>query len=225
MAKQFMLSSKHLAIDKANSSTILAVSLAVFIVVFSLVASKSLLNQRAYQAKVIGKKEVALRQLDDNVKEVDRLMIAYQEFAGDITNALGGNPTGNAERDGENPRIVLDALPSQYDFPAVATSMSKLVADNGFSLQAISGIDDEVNQAEKQSSENPEPVEMPFNVEATIAGTDGLRFMQLFERSIRPIQVQKLTLSGQGGQLKASVTAKTYFQPQKNLDIKSETVK
>lgn len=224
MAK-VQISAKRIAIDKANTSILIAVGLSTFIVVFSLIASKALLSQRSYQAKVIGQKETALKQLKTNVKEAEKLDISYQEFNGATTNVLGGNPKGPGDKDGENPRIVLDALPSKYDFPALTTSISKLVSGNGFQLTAVTGTDDEVNQLANQSSESPAPIDMPFTFESKLGANDGKRFMELFERSIRLIQVQKLSITGQEGQLQILVTAKTYYQPAKNLDIKNEVVK
>lgn len=225
MAKTPHLSTKHLAIDKANTSVVIAVSIAAFLIVFCAMASKSLLTQRSYQAKVIAKKETALKQLDTNINEVERLLISYKEFSGATQNVLGGNPKGNADRDGENPRIILDALPSKYDFPAVATSLDKLITGNGFQVKTITGIDDEVNQSANQSSGSPQFIEMPFTFEAIIGNADAKKFMELFERSIRPIQVQKLSVVGKEGSLETTVTAKTYFQPTRNLNIKSEVVK
>lgn len=225
MAKGAQLSAKRIAIDKANTTVVIAVGVAAFIVVFSLIASKALLAQRSYQAKVITKKETALKQLKTNIKEADKLMVAYQEFTGSPVNVLGGNPKGTGDKDGENPRIVLDALPSKYDFPALATSVNKVVVDNGFQVEGISGIDDEVNQSANQSSDTPAPVDMPFILNATIGVSDGKRFMELFERSIRPIQVQKMSIVGQKDKLEVTVTGKTYYQPAKNLNIKNEVVK
>jgi len=219
------LSAKRIAIDKANTAVVIAVGIAAFVVVFSLVACRALLAQRSYQSKVIDKKEVALKQLKTNVKEADKLLISYQEFSSATTNVLGGNPKGTGDKDGENPRIVLDALPSQYDFPALATSINKLITSNGFQVETIAGTDDEANQANAKASDNPTAVDMPFSVESKqIAATDGKRFLELFERSIRPIQVSKITISGQDGSLKISLKAKTYYQAGKSLDIKSEVV-
>lgn len=219
------LSAKRIAIDKANTSVVVAVGIAAFIVVFSIVASKALLSQRSYQSKVIDKKETALTQLETNVKEADELFVSYQEFSEATTNVLGGNPKGNGDKDGENKRLVLDALPSKYDFPALATSINKLISSNGFQVESITGTDDETNQSSAQTSDTPVAVDMPFAIETKqVAASDGKRFLELFERSIRPIQVQKITISGQEGSLKISLKAKTYYQPGKSLEIKTETV-
>ena len=68
-------------------------------------------------------------------------------------------------------------------------------------------------------------MEIPFSIEVPVANDTAKGLIQLFERSIRPIQVQKLSISGQKGQLKLTLTAKTFYQPEKNLNIKTEVVR
>lgn len=219
------LSTKRLAIDKAYATTLIAISVTTFIVMFSLVASKALYSQMRYQSKVSSKKETALQTLKSNLQTSDQLITSYEAFANETTNALGGNPRGDGPNDGDNPRLVLDALPSKYDFPALTTSIEKLLNDRGFSLTSITGNDDEVAQSAQDSSANPQPIEMPFSVEVTTSDSRVKQLMQLFEKSIRPIQVHQLALQSQNGQLKATVTAKTFYQPEKSLNVKSEVVK
>jgi hypothetical protein len=223
MAKGF--STKKLAIDKANATIVLAVAITTFLTVFSLVASKALYSQMRYQSKVSSKKEQALKTLQGNLETADQLTTAYKAFSEETVNVLGGNPSGDADRDGDNPRIILDALPSKYDFPALTTSVEKLLKDNGFSITTISGSDDEITQSAIESAEDPQVIDMPFSVEVTTTDQRGKNLMQLFEKSIRPMQIEKLVLSSQSGQLKATITAKTYFQPEKSLNVKSEVVK
>jgi hypothetical protein len=225
MAKKQLLSTKRLAIDKANATLMISLGIAAFIVVFSLVASKSLLDQRSYQSKVISKKKIARTQLDADLKAVDTLNISYQAFAQSSPNVIGGDPNGSGDRDGENARIVLDALPSKYDFPALATSIDKLLKSNQYVLTNIVGTDDEVVQSAAQSSGTPAPVEMPFSVDVTTTSSSVKSLMNLFEHSIRPMQVQKMNITGQSDQLKVTINAKTFFQPEKKLDIKDEVVK
>lgn len=219
------LSTKRIAIDKANASLIVIVAVSAFVVMFSLVASKALLDQRAYQGKVISKKELARDTLQQNISAVDTLNTSYQEFANAEVNVLGGNPEGKGDRDGENPRIVLDALPSNYDFPALTTSIEKLLKDNNFRLSNITGTDDEVAQAANTSSEAPTPIEIPFTVEAIVPSNGAQHMVELFERSIRPFHIRKLELTEQDGKLQITLTGKTFFQPGKSLNVKSEVVK
>lgn len=218
-------SMKRIAIDKANTSLILVITISIFVVVFSLVASKALYGQMRYQSRVIGEKEATVKLILKNKQEVERLSTSYTEFSSEITNAIGGNPKGAGDRDGENSRIILDALPSQYDYPALITSLNKLAQTGGFTLTSLTGTDDEVNQATNNSSSSPASIEMPFSLEASIAQTDGVKFLQLFEKSIRPIQISKVSIQGADSSLKVSIQAKTYFQPEKKLNITDEVVK
>ncbi len=219
------VSKKQLAIDKANATLFIAVAVAAFVVTFSVVASKVLLDQRAYQARVISKKEQARDTLEKNITTAEALNTSYQEFANSSVNVLGGNPSGNGDKDGPNPRIVLDALPSEYDFPALATSVEKLLKSNNFTLTDITGTDDEASQASNSQATTPVPVEMPITVESKVNASEAKRLVQLFERSIRPFQIQKLELTQQNDNLTVKLTAKSYFQPGKSLNVKYETVK
>lgn len=245
--KKMNLSSKRLAIDKSNATMVVQISIAAFISVFCLVSIHSLLSQRAYQAEVESKKQVALQQLQSNIESADQLIAAYTEFAESPQNVLGGNPSGNGDRDGDNPRIVLDALPSVYDFPALATSIEKMLNDNNIIIDNISGTDEELSQSGAQtdsetesdldaeldsetslgveSSGSPQAVEMPFVVEASTSESGARSFLSLFERSIRPIQIQKISIDGEDSQLKFTVEAKSYYQPEKGLKIGEETIR
>ena len=223
--KRPQLSVKRIAMEKTNATLILIITASIFIVVFSLVASKTLYAQMKYQSRVIDKKETTLEQIETNKKEVVSLNRAYQEFSSEITNVIGGNPQGSGDRDGESARIILDALPSKYDYPALITSLNKLVQTGGFQVTAIAGADDELNQATNNSSSAPQPVEMAFSLEASIIPTEGVKFLQLFEKSIRPIVISKINIQGKDSAIDINIDAKTYFQPEKKLNITEEVVK
>lgn len=217
---------KRLAIDKANARLIIIISLTVFVVVFCIVAIKALWTQRAYQSRVISAKTKTLKDVESNQKAVEKLNVSYQEFASQSTNILGGNPKGTGDRDGENARIVLDALPSSYDYPALVSSLNKLAQLNGFKLDIITGTDDEINQSKNSGSTSPAPIEIPFTLSASnIQSADGTKFLQMFEKSIRPMKISKVNITGQGATIKILVEAKTYFQPEKKLNIKEVTIR
>ncbi len=216
---------KRLAINKANTSLIVIIAISVFVIIFSLVANKALFSQMKYQAKVISKKQKTLNLIEANQKEVETLNQSYKEFSSQVPNIIGGNPTGDGDRDGENARIILDALPSKYDYPALLTGLNKLVQSGGYKLTSITGTDDEITQGTSSNSSAPQPVDMPFSLEAIIPQSDGGKFLQLFERSIRPIQIGRVTIQGKSDNLSITIQAKTYFQPEKKLNIKEEIVR
>jgi hypothetical protein len=217
-------SAKRVQIDKANARIVVIIAGASALVILSLVASKALLSQRAYQSRVIAEKTKALGQLKSNADAVQKLVISYSAFVGSLDNVLGGNSTGTGDRDGDNAKIVLDALPSKYDFPALATSLEKILTSSNYKIDAITGTDDEVRQ-QNTTTPSPAPVEIPFQI--TVSGNYGSikDLLAILERSIRPIQIQTLEFSGNDNNLRATITAKTFYQPAKDLTITTKEVK
>lgn len=219
------MSFRKIQIDKANTHIVSYIAAATFIIIFSILTCRSLLTQRAYQSKVISAKEKAAKQLESNVAATKDLVSAYTAFVGGPTNVLGGNPAGTGDKDGDNAKIILDALPSRYDFPALATSLDKILSAQSFNVNSITGSDDELNQQNIDSA-NPAPIEIPFQVSVSGDYNSMQDFVKTLERSIRPIQIQSLDLSGGSGVIQASVRALTFYQPAKALDVnKTEEVR
>ncbi|MBL8121291.1 hypothetical protein JNM87_00890 [Candidatus Saccharibacteria bacterium] len=214
-----MPSAKRVLIDKANSTVVIVVSIAAFLTVFSAVATKAFISQAAYQNRLIDSKRKALTQLQNDLKAVDQLKTSYYDFTGRPQNAIGGNPLGADTKDGTNAKIVLDALPSKYDFPALTTSLEYLLSTQGVKINSISGTDDEVAQGSNESSPTPEPIAMPFQLSVT-GDYDRIKgVIDVFEKSIRPIQLKKIDVSGRQDNISLSIDAQTYYQPAKSLNI------
>lgn len=216
MASKFDLRSsiKHLQIDKANSRALISITATVAVVVFCLVAAQALVKQMNYQNKVIGLRNKANKQLVANIKSTDALAKSYQTFESASESVIG-----TADK---NSIIVLDALPSKYDFPALATSLSGIIIGAGSKVISITGTDDEANAA--QDSTNPSPIEIPFEFSASGDLTTIQKLIIDMERSIRPFQITALKISGDGSNIQADVTSKTYYQPEKKLDITQTVV-
>lgn len=215
-------STKRLQINQANTQMVVLVAIAAFITTFSLVASQSLLSKRSYQGKVIAEKEKAVQQLIDNKEAVSSLATAYQEFMGRSQNIIGGNPTGTGDRDGDNAKIVLDALPSKYDFPAVTSSLEKIVSQEGIKLESIAGADDEV--AQKADKSHADPVEIPFDFTAVGTYASMQTLLRSLELSIRPFEIVKISIKGSDAETTMALTAKTYYLPAKSLSITKKVV-
>lgn len=218
---QKAFSAKKIQIDKANYVIVLVMSIACFVTIFSLVASKSLLEQRSYQARVIDKKEAARDVLEANLKTRDQLVTKYKVFVENPTNAIGGSSTGKAEKDGDNAVLILDSLPSQYDFPAVATSIEKLALTSLMDIKNISGTDNEIEQS-GANTDSSVAVEIPFDltVEGETAQLQSL--LVLMDRSIRPFAVRKMTITASGTRLNALISGVTFYQPEKTLQERTE---
>lgn len=202
---------------------VIATSVAAFVLVFTLVAGKTMLSQLGYQNKVISAKKDALLRIESNLQAVDTLKNSYQEFVSENPNVLGGNPDGNGGQDGNNAKLVLDALPSKYDFPALTTSLESLIVGQNLQILGISGTDEEVSQ-QQQTGVDPTPIAMPFQLQVNGAYASVQTFTDALLRSIRPFQIQSIELSGDESSMSATIAAQTFYQPGKNLTIKEEVV-
>jgi Tfp pilus assembly protein PilO len=216
---------KQVQIDKANIRIFAAIAATVFVVVFCAVATKTLVSRQSYQGKVISAREKARDQLKENIQAANQLTESYKTFVADTPNVIEGNPAGSGERDGDNAKIVLDALPSVYDFPALTSSLEKLITNEGLKIGSITGTDDEVNQS-GQTSNEPVVVEMPFTVSVNGTYQNINNLVLQFEKSIRPFNVTKFVFAGgENGTVDLTIDAKSFYQPAKNLEVKKETVK
>jgi len=204
---------------------VIATTAAAFVLVFALVSGKSLIGQMAYQNRVISHKKTALTQLKADLEARDSLQRSYNSFVAENPNSIGGNPDGTGEEDGDNATLILDALPSYYDFPALTTSLEKITSGQSMSILGITGIDQEATEGANQSSPTPQAVAMPFEVEVSGSYQSVQTLTDVFQKSIRPFQIQTMQLSGDEGSMTADINAQTFYQPGKSLNIKSEVVK
>jgi hypothetical protein len=221
---------KKALIEKANSTVVVVTSLAAFIVVFSLVASKLLVGQLSYQSRVINAKSAALDQLKSDNTNAHDLISAYQGFVGGTTNILGGNPSGVGDQDGNNAKIILDALPDHYDFPALDATLEKILTGQTsqkppvvVTVNSINGSDNEVTQ--DVPNVGSAPVAMPFQINVTGDYTNIKNLINVFQHSIRPFQILSLQLSGSQSAMTLDMSAQTYYQPASTFTIKTKVVK
>jgi hypothetical protein len=149
---------KHVQIDHANNTMLYVVAAAAIITVFSLISAKSLLSESAYQHKVLKARNDAIKKLKKNVEQAKTLKQHYDLFESQNPNIIGGRggvdmanaiakgvTNGNVTigtqtvalgaQDGDNAKVVLDALPTIYDFPALISSIEKWVILRGPSVR------------------------------------------------------------------------------------------
>lgn len=215
---------KRTLITKANRNVVIATAAAAFVLIFALVAGRDMVTQIAYQQRVIDAKKDALATAQADLEALDSLEQSYRQFVSANPNVLAGNRDGSGELDGDNARLVLDALPSKYDFPALTSSLEELILQQGMQIRAISGTDQEAEQGGREATADPMPVEMPFQVQANGSYSAVQVMIDAFLRSIRPFHVQRMELSGGESSMTLTVNAQTYYQPEKALTITEEVV-
>ncbi len=224
MANQPLFSSKRLAIVKTNGKMVSMISVASFVTIFSLMAAKSVFSQISYQSRVIAADQQTNRQLSSDISSANKLVSSYKSFVSQPTNVIGGNSQTTGGNNGDNAKIILDALPSQYDFPALATSLENIL--NSVNVQGdISGTDQQLTQQTNQSSTSPQAVAMPFNVDTkSISYSSAQQLIDRLESSIRPIQIDSLQMTGGSNNMTVSISAHTYYQPAKKISITTKVI-
>jgi Tfp pilus assembly protein PilO len=209
------LSGKRVLVDKANTTVIISAAIAAALVVFSLFASIALIKKIGYQNDVINLRKQANEQLITNLDSTNQLVNSYEAFDNTPESVIG-TPDKNS-------KIILDALPSKYDLPALVASLDGIITGAGLTVESITGVDEELSAA--QSSITPTPVPIPFEFSAK-GGYDGVQKLIIdLQRSIRPFKINSFDITvDESGVITAKVSGETAYQPAKELGIQELTV-
>lgn len=214
---------KHEIISKDSTRIVTIVALSVFVVVFCGFAIRTLLSQSFYHGRVIGEKEKTYKQLQANEKALAELKQEYDAFVNSSENILQGNPNGTGLIDGNNAKIVLDALPGKYDYPALASSFEKILVDGGYEVDSLGGSED--TSIVSAATASATPIEIPYTFSVTAPYAQTFNLLKVLERSIRPMHVDRLGIQLQAdGLLRTQVTLHTYFTQQKAYELGSKEV-
>jgi hypothetical protein len=218
---------KRVAISKANAQMVAVLAVASFVTVFCLFAAKAVWSNNSYQSRVVTKKELALNTLKKNIETFDDLSKHYSAFNETPTNLIGGVNNGTGDNDGSNSKLILDALPSNYDFPALTSSLEKILNDSKLKITTITGTDDQLNQeGTPAATAKIQPVAIPFSFTVGETNYNAVRdLIKKLERSIRPIQIDNIDASGGGNNMTVTINGHTYFQPATKFSVTKETVK
>jgi hypothetical protein len=209
---------KHVQIDKSQSTMLAIVAAAVVLTIFCLFGTKALISKGLYQRRVLGARHQVVKQLQTNVGSANTLFTQYKVFADQNPNLLGGSTTGSGNLDGDNPRLVLDALPSTYDAPALATSLEKVIIGRGVTINSIDVTDDPATYPDTAQA-TPKVLSVTFSFIGTTNFIQAKQLLQDFERSIRPFDLNNLEIEGTDINLKLTVGMTTYYQPAKSLNL------
>lgn len=224
------ITSKKLQINKAQSTIIIILASTVALSIFCLVSAKQLWSQAGFQRQVINAKRDAANALKADVMAAGQLTNRYNTIFNNPSstrNVLSGKNTASTQAqppDGDNARIVLDALPTGYDFPALISSLTKILNDNHIINPGISG-SDQATTADDTPSAEPEPVPIQLTISGTGNASSVKRLIRDLERSIRPFDITNLQLRGSDAVMSVSINLKTYYQPAKSLTIGTKVIK
>lgn len=199
--------SKRDKISQASSTVFITVAIAAVIVMFCLISMKFLWTRMGYNSRVISAKSEAKNQLNENNKNLDTLKGEFEDLNTSATT---------------NSKVILHALPPVYDYPALASYMESLAQQSGVSMPGSVGQD--ISASAVKSSIVSSPVEIPLAIEVNGTYDAVVQFIKNSELSIRPIHINDVEYSGTSNQIKAVITATTYYQPVRDLGVGKKEV-
>lgn len=193
-------------------ASILVVTIAVlFIYVF---------KQFSFNNTVISKETTAVRTLKENTR-------AYSELKKKIDDLAANSDLASARtnQQGDNLQVITDALATTSDASTFAASLQNIIAPrSGISLESVSiPFGDEASatgtEGETETKTESSPIELDYQVEAIGNYQSISTFLENLERTIRPVSVRSLELSGSDSILRAQISLVTYYQPVKDIKI------
>ncbi len=220
-------SKENIKFDKSGSNLYLIIIICVVVTTFSLTSTKALIDQASYQRRVIGARQATVKQLRDNLQAAKSLSDQYSVFNGGTTNVIGGKNSSDPNvlpPDGDNARIVLNALPSNYDFPALISSMAKILADDQIGSPSVGG-NDQSAQIDTNPRDTTAPIAIPLTVNGTATYQAIRKLVNDLERSTRPYDIISLQLRGSNDNMAFALEMNTYFQPAKKLNLSDKEVR
>lgn len=221
------ISTLSIKFDKSNSNLYLIIIVSVVVTIFSLTSTKALLDQASYQRRVINARQATVKQLRANLQDAKSLVEQYAIFNSGTANAIGGKNSSDPNvvpPDGDNARIILNALPSNYDFPALISSMAKILADDQIGTPSVGGNDQSV-QIDSSPQADTSPIAIPLTIGGTSDYSSVQKLVRDLERSTRPFDITSLQLHGSNSNMSLSLEVNTYFQPAKKLNLSDKEVK
>jgi hypothetical protein len=222
---------KRQQIASANRTMFAWVAIASVIVGAAAVAAIFLAQKGWFNERVLAEKMNTESVLQKNLKIIDGLK--------DEVRVMN---TNQALRDSMAPgetqpiQVVLDALPADANSSAFGASLqSKFLTDpalqiEALNIDAVAGVEVKSSSAGSKTTSRSKTAsyQVPFNftVTADTANVNALKDLLLrLERSIRAIDVTKLTIEGQGNRISMTVDGNAFYEPAKTVELKDKTLK
>ncbi|HUC95908.1 MAG TPA: type 4a pilus biogenesis protein PilO [Candidatus Saccharimonadia bacterium] len=220
MPKKIQLK-KQIHLDKDKTKTAVYLAVASFLFIFGVVSSKALLGLYAYQNRVISAQKTTLSNINTDQQTANGIVSEYENFVNTQTNILGGPKVGTTANSGDNAKVILDALPQTYDFPALLSSMQVLLNIPGITIDSLSGTD--VGSSASQQTATPTLMPISFSISGSYISIENA--LLAIQHSIRPIKIDTLAFSGSDSNLTMTITADTYYyDPPSGLVTTTETI-
>lgn len=172
----------------------------VVVVVIAIFALRGLYGKLTLNNELLSKKRAAQTQLTDNLEALDSLKDQYASL-------------------GTKKKLILDALPTSPDFPAIVSMMENLSKNAAVALQSVTPSESE------SAEETTGPIEYEFS--ATVSGgyESFKSFLKNVELSLRPLAITTMKINGTADLLTVEMTLVTYYQKEFDPSLKTVPLK
>ena len=219
---------KRTQIAKANRTMFLWVSIVSVILGVALVASIFLVQKIVFNEKVLAEKAKTVSTLEKNNVNIKKL---EENIRALDTNADLSKVKVNS--DDQAIQVILDALPSEANSPALGASIqNKLLAGipglTIVSLQVDPVLGVETLDSSTQTATVVAPLGQPaITFRFAVSGSETALKTALtnLERSIRTINISSLRIESQGTSQLLTVQASAFYEPARIVELKEKVVK
>ena len=218
---------KRQQIAGTRKEVLMWVAIASAVVVICLVVGMNIFQRIQYQMKVNAEISKTAKTMEANVKAIDGLIKNVNDLR---ANRLLTAPGLKAD-DSTVFQVVIDALPTENDSVSLSSSLqNKILNRSGVTIEQIS-VDGESSSSSNDDDEVTTssvefPVAQPINFRISIVGTYESIKQTLadIERTIRPIIINSLEISGTDDRLTATIQATTYYSSNVNFQVGEKEV-
>lgn len=222
-SKQLTGIKKRQQIAQANKMIFVWVIIASVVISLCGVTVQFLFRQAAFNQKVIGAKLETQGTLSDNLENVQELKKNVDALLADTRLSKV-----KANESDTNLKVVLDALPTADDGSALGASLQQIILPKSkvdtSDLTTISAL---------MTAEGAEGASAGAGSASTSSFTftangDYGRIQAMFgdlERTIRPMNVQSMTMQGADGAIRTTVTGVTYYSPEQSVQLGKKSIK
>lgn len=222
---------KRQQISNANRTMFMWVAAVSAVVGIAIVGSILLYQKAVFNERVLAVKDKTVNTLRDNNKVIPELEDKIRQMNTNqaLTDAMAPNQT-------QPIRVVLDALPSEANSPALGSSLqSKFLNDPALKIESLNvdpvlGVESQaqgnVQDASGAAETAANEITFRFSVSVDINNANALKeLLQRLERSIRAIDITSLKIEAQSNRLVLSVEGRAFYEPAKTVQLQEETVK
>lgn len=193
-----------------NTLVVTMMLIAVVMLVVGFIVSRAIFKTISFNNRVISEKRQVESKLKTNVKNLGTIMGNYEVF----------------EETGAGSDVVLKALPTEVDIPALLTRLEFMFNSSGVSFGgfSIEGAENVLAGGETElSSETPLEATVTISISGPYANIK--QALSNIENEIAPYKVKTLGISGNDREASAQITFVMNFLGAKSVDIEKVELK